>query len=136
MAVNHEPATISPLEALLELTRSASEDSLALVLESVADTIHQTAGYATVALNVFRRAWDDYKAVLVIGGPESRGALQGTTTSRAAIEQLSAGQRGRLPGVSSSPRSRRSGPDSRRCGPRSWIDPTIRRPGSQRTGWW
>lgn len=99
MAVDDQPATISPLEALLELTRSASEDSLGLVLESVADTIHQTAGYATVALNVFRLAWDDYKAVLVIGTPESRAALQGTTTSRAAIEQLSAVQRGRLPGV-------------------------------------
>lgn len=99
MAVNYEASTISPLEALLELARSASEDPLPLVLQSVTDTIHRTAGFDVVVLNVYRSAWDDYKVELVVGERELRSGLLGTALSRDALANLLSDQEPRLPGV-------------------------------------
>ena len=59
---------ISPLEALLELPRSAGEDTLDDFLVTVADTVCRSAGFASVVINLYRPAWDDYEAALVIGG--------------------------------------------------------------------
>ena len=42
-----------PLDALLELSRSAGEDTVRGVLESVAHTIFQVAGFGVVVLNVY-----------------------------------------------------------------------------------
>jgi diguanylate cyclase (GGDEF)-like protein len=78
---------VSPLEALLELSRSASEDPLPRVLSTVAETVHRSAGFASVVLNIFRPAWDDYEALLVIG-QEGVEALAGTTIARATLAPL------------------------------------------------
>jgi DNA-binding transcriptional MerR regulator len=83
----------------LELARSASDDPLSQVLESVAETILRTAAYRTVVLNLFRPEWDDYEAVLVIGGQESRDTLLGTTNRREFFARLLTEGDERLPGV-------------------------------------
>jgi diguanylate cyclase (GGDEF)-like protein len=89
---------VSPLEALLELSRSASEDPLPRVLSTVAETVRRTAGFNSVVLNIFRPAWDDYEAVLVIGQEESVEALAGTTVARTIFNPLLDSPQ-RLPGV-------------------------------------
>lgn len=94
----HPGDGVSPLEALLELSRSAGEDPLPRVLSTVAETVRRTAGFASVVLNIYRPAWDDYEAVLVVGREEGVEALAGTTVSRTTFEPLwDAPQR--LPGV-------------------------------------
>ena len=90
---------VSPLEALLELSRSAGEDTLADFLSTVADTVCRTAGFTTVVLNLFRPAWDDYEVALVIGPPESVDALMGTAAPRSAFRRILAEAEQRLPGV-------------------------------------
>ena len=77
-----------PLEVLLNLARSASEDPLEVMLQTVAETILKTAGYTTVVLNLYRPEWDDYEVVIVIGDEESRRHLEGTSTSRDVILRL------------------------------------------------
>jgi diguanylate cyclase (GGDEF)-like protein len=79
---------VSPLEALLELSRSASEDPLPRVLSTVANTVRRTAGFASVVLNIYRPAWDDYEAVLVVGQDDGINALAGTTVPRETFEPL------------------------------------------------
>ena len=90
---------VPPLEALLELSRSASEDPLEDFLTTVADTVCRTAGYTTVVLNLFRPAWDDYEVVLVVGSEESVDVLMGTVASRSVFRRIFAQADQRLPGV-------------------------------------
>jgi len=83
-----------PLDALLELSRSAGEDTVRGVLESVAHTIFQVAGFGVVVLNVYRPQWDDFEAVLVVGDQKGRDVLIGSTAPREVLERLLAeGQR-------------------------------------------
>ncbi len=90
---------VSPLEALLELSSSASEDPLPGFLETVAEIICRTAGFSTVVLNLFRPAWDDYEVALVIGREESVEVLMGTSTPRGAFGRIIAEAEQRVPGV-------------------------------------
>jgi diguanylate cyclase (GGDEF)-like protein len=91
--------TVTPLEALLELARSASEDPLPAVLATVAETVRRIAGFTSVALNLFRPAWNDYEVVLVLGSEESRRALLGTSAPSDSWDRLFAEEEQRLPGV-------------------------------------
>ena len=79
---------ITPLEALLELPRSAGEDSLEDFLVTVAETVCRTAGFSTVVLNLYRPAWDDYAVALVLGEEASVEALTGTSTPRSAFRRI------------------------------------------------
>ena len=90
---------VPPLEALLELSRSASEDPLEDFLTTVAETVCRTAGFTTVVLNLFRPAWDDYEVVLVVGSEESVDVLMGTVASRSVFRRIFAQADQRLPGV-------------------------------------
>jgi diguanylate cyclase (GGDEF)-like protein len=90
---------ISPLEALLELPRSAGEDTLEDFLVTVADTVCRTAGFKTVVLNTYRPAWDDYECVLVVGQEQSVTALMGTCAARAEFRRIFAEADQPLPGV-------------------------------------
>ncbi len=90
---------ISPLEALLELPRSAREDTLEDFLVTVADTVCRTADFTTVVINLYRPAWDDYEAVLVIGSPESVDALTGTCLPRSEFRRILAEAEQRVPGI-------------------------------------
>jgi diguanylate cyclase (GGDEF)-like protein len=70
--------TISPLRGLVEVTRllRAREDLPAL-LDAVARTIGESLGYRTVAVNVYRPAWDDFEVTTVYGNEEARETLLG-----------------------------------------------------------
>jgi diguanylate cyclase (GGDEF)-like protein len=72
------PSTISPLRGLVEVTRllRAREDLPAL-LDAVARTIGESLGYRTVAVNLYRPAWDDFEVTTVFGNEDARAALLG-----------------------------------------------------------
>jgi diguanylate cyclase (GGDEF)-like protein len=72
--------TISPLRGLVEVTRllRAREDLPAL-LDAVARTIGESLGYGTVAVNLYRPAWDDFETRTVYGNEGARDLLLGTT---------------------------------------------------------
>jgi diguanylate cyclase (GGDEF)-like protein len=91
--------TTTPLEALLELARCAGEESLAVVLRAVAQTIREVAGFKAVVVNIYRPAWDDYEVVMVVGSEESRLALEGTAAPREMLMHLFSSEQQRLPGV-------------------------------------
>ena len=91
--------TATPLEALLELTRSAGEDSLPMILATVAEMIRDVAGYGAVVVNLFRPAWDDYEVVLVLGCEESQRALHGTSAPSETWNRLFSCESQPLPGV-------------------------------------
>src|SRR5213592_1792327 len=71
---------ISPLRGLVEVTRllRAREDLPAL-LDAVARTIGESLGYRTVAVNLYRPAWDDFETCMVYGNAGARELLLGTT---------------------------------------------------------
>jgi diguanylate cyclase (GGDEF)-like protein len=75
-------------EALAELARSVSEDPLEQVFAIVADTIRKTAGYRTVALNIYRPEWDDFEAVHVKGRDEAIEMLIGSTILNENVERI------------------------------------------------
>jgi len=89
----------SPLEALLQVARSASEEPLDRFLRTVAATIHRAAGYGVVVVNVYRPAWDDYECVVVIGPDEGSQELLTTTVPSVTFEHVRATEREILPGV-------------------------------------
>jgi len=70
--------TISPLRGLVEVTRllRAREDLPAL-LDAVARTIGESLGYRTVAVNLYRPAWDDFEVTTVYGNEEAKAVLLG-----------------------------------------------------------
>ncbi len=70
--------TISPLRGLVEVTRllRARED-LPGLLDAVARTIGESLGYRTVAVNLYRPAWDDFEVTTVHGNEEARSTLLG-----------------------------------------------------------
>jgi diguanylate cyclase (GGDEF)-like protein len=72
--------TISPLRGLVEVTRllRAREDLPAL-LDAVARTIGESLGYGTVAVNLYRPAWDDFEVTTVYGNEEARATLLGNS---------------------------------------------------------
>jgi diguanylate cyclase (GGDEF)-like protein len=72
--------TISPLRGLVEVTRllRAREDLPAL-LDAVARTIGESLGYRTVAVNLYRPAWDDFEVTTVYGNEEAKAVLLGNS---------------------------------------------------------
>jgi diguanylate cyclase (GGDEF)-like protein len=72
--------TISPLRGLVEVTRllRAREDLPAL-LDAVARTIGESLGYGTVAINLYRPAWDDFEVTTVYGNEDARAVLLGNS---------------------------------------------------------
>ena len=91
--------TITPVEALVELARSAREDPLDVVLDTVAATVHRVAGYRSGVLNLYRPAWDDYEMAVLVDSNEDVEELQGKTNPRADFDRLPEMAEERLPGV-------------------------------------
>jgi diguanylate cyclase (GGDEF)-like protein len=89
----------TPIEAMLELARSAGEDSLPVVLSTVAQTIRTVGGYRAVVVNIYRPAWDDYEVIFVIGSDESHTVLDGTRAPSATWNRLFETERQLLPGI-------------------------------------
>jgi diguanylate cyclase (GGDEF)-like protein len=94
------PDEMTPLEALLGLTQSASGDPVPEVLRTVAETVRGIAGFGSVVLNVFRPAWDDYRVEFVLGSDQTRAEMEHrTTTLRGPLEELLALEQPLLPGT-------------------------------------
>jgi len=85
-----DPArTLARLRGLHDATRTARVDGdLPALADAVARTAADALGYGTVAVNVYRPAWDDLEVVSVEGDDEARAALLGTTVPLAEWEQL------------------------------------------------
>jgi len=79
----------SPLRGLLEVTRLLrADEELPELLAAIARTIAESLGYATVAVNLYRPAWDDFCITTVHGGPEAEEALLGRVRDLADWEPL------------------------------------------------
>ena len=80
--------TLSHLRGLLEVTRLVrAHVELPELFEAIARTTAESLGYRTVAINIYRPAWDDFEVVTVHGSPEARAKLLGQATTRASWER-------------------------------------------------
>jgi diguanylate cyclase (GGDEF)-like protein len=69
---------ISPLRGLLEVTKLMRADvDLPVLLAAVARTISESLGYRTVAVSLYRPAWDDFCVATVHGSDAARARLLG-----------------------------------------------------------
>ncbi|HEX6701785.1 MAG TPA: sensor domain-containing diguanylate cyclase [Gaiellaceae bacterium] len=70
---------ISPARALFEATRAVrTESDLSTALRTIARVISEALGFHTVAVNLYRPAWDDFCVETVHGNEEAREALLGS----------------------------------------------------------
>jgi diguanylate cyclase (GGDEF)-like protein len=77
-SASHDRSGVAPLRALLEVTRLVgSEVDVHALLEAVAETISETLGFRTVAINLYRPAWDDFQIAIVHGNEDARRLLTG-----------------------------------------------------------
>src|ERR1700733_12941424 len=65
-----DPAAISALQGLLDLTRTADAAPLRRVLEVAGEAIATSTGFRLVYMNVYRPEYDDFGAMYVHGRPE------------------------------------------------------------------
>src|ERR671914_412524 len=83
------PRTLDRLRGLLEVSRLVRAGAeLPDLLDAIARTTAEALGFRTVAVNVWRPAWDDYEVAAVHGPPEAREALLGTTNPRIEWQAL------------------------------------------------
>jgi diguanylate cyclase (GGDEF)-like protein len=69
---------LSPVRAVFEATRAVRTDSdLSTALQTIARIISEALGFRTVAVNLYRPAWDDFRVETVHGNEEARAALLG-----------------------------------------------------------
>jgi diguanylate cyclase (GGDEF)-like protein len=82
-------ATIARLTGLLEVTRLVrSDEGLDDLLPAIAATVSEALGFRTVVVNLYRRAFDDFRVEAVHGSEEGRRALVGHVRSWADWEPL------------------------------------------------
>jgi PAS domain S-box-containing protein len=73
-------AASARLRGLLELSRLlGSPDVSPSLPEAIAAAVSEASGFRTVAVNLFRAAWDDFEVAAVHGNPSARKALLGRT---------------------------------------------------------
>jgi len=73
---------LARFDALLQVSRMVGgQASREEIVRAVADGIGRALGYATVAVNLHRPASDDFVVAEVLGPPEARAALLGTTST-------------------------------------------------------
>jgi GAF domain-containing protein len=75
------PTALAHVRALLGVVSALRTGSVDGVLAAVAEAIAGPMRFGTVAVNLYRPAWDDLEVVLVRGAPEAREALLGTRTA-------------------------------------------------------
>ena len=74
----HDPEALSRLRGFLEVTRVVrSEEELGELLASIAKSISESLGFATVVVHLYRPAWDDFEVTTVHGSPEAVARLEG-----------------------------------------------------------
>ena len=72
----HDPEALSRLRGFLEVTRVVrSEEELGGLLASIAKSISESLGFATVCVHLHRPAWDDFEVTTVHGSPEAERLL-------------------------------------------------------------
>jgi diguanylate cyclase (GGDEF)-like protein len=77
------------LRGLIEVTRLArAGGSLTERLGELARTIGESLDYATVAITLYRPAWDDFRVTAVSGREQARRTLLGCTRTRADYRPL------------------------------------------------
>ena len=77
--------TTRTLRGLIDVTRVArAGGSLSQRLEELARTIGESLGYATVAITLYRPAWDDFLVTAVSGREQARKTLLGCMRTHAA----------------------------------------------------
>ena len=70
--------SLSPLRGLLEVTRLVrTSDDIEGLLRAIARVIAESLGYHTVAINLYRPAWDDFECTTVHGSAEAEAVLVG-----------------------------------------------------------
>src|SRR5207244_5123371 len=80
---------ISPVRAVFEATRAVRTDSdLATALQTIARIISEALGFRTIAVNLYRRAWDDFCVETVHGNDEARTTLLGDAREWSTWEPL------------------------------------------------
>jgi diguanylate cyclase (GGDEF)-like protein len=88
MATDETP-TIRRLRGLLDVTQLVrSDDGLEHLLAEIARTISESLGLGTVAVNVYRPAWDDFEVTVVYGNEGAREALLGAAQAWSVWEPL------------------------------------------------
>jgi diguanylate cyclase (GGDEF)-like protein len=86
---NEDSSTIARLRALLEVTRTIrADEELPVLLDGIGRTIGDALGFRTVAISVYRHAWDDYCVASVRGSERAREALLGVSRSEAQLSPL------------------------------------------------
>jgi diguanylate cyclase (GGDEF)-like protein len=82
-------STVTHLRGLLEVTTLVrGADDLDAVLAAIAKTISECLGFGTVAVNLYRPAWDDFEVTNVHGNTAARDALLGDTRDLSSWQPL------------------------------------------------
>ena len=81
MSLHLEPLSSLPqLRGLLEVTRLVRDErDLTRLVDGIAETISESLGWSTVAINLYRAAEGDFQVTTVHGNEGARDALLGTT---------------------------------------------------------
>jgi diguanylate cyclase (GGDEF)-like protein len=88
-AVAKNQSTVTHLRGLLEVTTLVrGADDLDAVLAAIAKTISECLGFGTVAVNLYRPAWDDFEVTNVHGNPGAREALLGDARDLSSWQPL------------------------------------------------
>jgi diguanylate cyclase (GGDEF)-like protein/PAS domain S-box-containing protein len=75
------PTSVQRLRELLDLARAVqTPDDLDGVLQVVGSTVAELLDVRTVAINLYRRAYDDFRVTHVVGSTAAQNALLGTIT--------------------------------------------------------
>src|SRR3989442_5935986 len=89
MLESRHSSIFSRLRGLLEVTRLVrTEEDLPDLLAAIARTVSESLGFRTVAINLYRREWDDYVVSTVHGREEAREPLLGQVRQVADWEAL------------------------------------------------
>jgi len=73
-----DPSAIARLRALLDVTRLVrAETDPNTILQAIADSIATSLGFATVVINTYRPAWNDFEVTAVYGSDEAKRTLLG-----------------------------------------------------------
>src|SRR5579875_2471396 len=89
----------APLEKLLELSLAGREGDPKQVLDLVADTMTDAAGFATCVVSVYDPAWDEFERVVVRGPSAMQTASRRTRISADELAQIPAQGEEYLDGV-------------------------------------
>ena len=76
------------LAGLLSLTRLGPSAAPEQVIDAAAGAIAEALGYRTVVFNLYRRAFDDFRVVVVHGSDEAKDSLLGRVRTRESWEPL------------------------------------------------